>query len=553
MPKQGEYNSSYPDLLLNENKIQLLEDFKGAKQHHKMKCVICNHKWSATPVSKRQTFKKYGVGGCPNCKEIRKENNNKNIRKKNLQKLKERGIEIIDKNYDGRRHLKDHNTYTKIKIRNKNCGHEFYCSPSNLLSRDVECGICGPQKRVEPLTRWSKENSRKWRETASEWKVYKSKVSSLTRENYKKHKNKINPNNLPRGKAGKEGAYHLDHIVPVRFCFENNIPPEVCADPSNLQMLHWNDNVGSRNHIKGSIPPLFLKYIETGTKLQEYANKIKKEAFPCGELFPQISNITVTVYDKQYNHCVVIIPLDKTYANMKTANKTAKVLIQKGINYSIIFEDELANNSQLIINKLKHYSNQNNSQRIHARKCSIQLIDKKQKSQFLNQFHIQGNDTGQINYGAYYNDELVAVMSFCKPRVALGFKDKDRSVYDNIWELSRFATNTNYRIPGIAGKLLKTFQKENDWNQIYSYADRRWSVGNLYERLGFFKEKINHPDYFYVVNGQRKHRWNFRKDMLKNKLPNYDPILTEHQNMVNYGYWRVWDCGTIKYVMDNVE
>ena len=34
MPKQGQIDHSYPQLLETENKIKLLEEFKGAKKHH---------------------------------------------------------------------------------------------------------------------------------------------------------------------------------------------------------------------------------------------------------------------------------------------------------------------------------------------------------------------------------------------------------------------------------------------------------------------------------------------------------------------------------------
>lgn len=75
----------------------------------------------------------------------------------------------------------------------------------------------------------------------------------------------------------------------------------------------------------------------------------------------------------------------------------------------------------------------------------------------------------------------------------------------------------------------------------------------MYYQLGFTLTADNPPDYFYVVDGVRKHRWNFRKDVIKYTLPNYDPNITEYQNMENHGYWRVWDCGTLKFTMFNKD
>lgn len=73
----------------------------------------------------------------------------------------------------------------------------------------------------------------------------------------------------------------------------------------------------------------------------------------------------------------------------------------------------------------------------------------------------------------------------------------------------------------------------------------------MYTQLGFEQTANNPPDYFYVVDGTRKHRWNYRKDIIKNTLPVYDAELTEYQNMVANGMWRVWDCGTLKYTIYN--
>jgi hypothetical protein len=142
-------------------------------------------------------------------------------------------------------------------------------------------------------------------------------------------------------------------------------------------------------------------------------------------------------------------------------------------------------------------------------------------------------------------------MTFSAPRVALGQKNKSSTDKQGVWELSRFCTDVKYRIPGIASKLLTHFKRtQPDWWQIYSFADKRWSVGNMYTILGFKLTTDNPPSYFYVVDGVRKHRWNYRKDNLKKILPQYDPKLTEYANMEMHGFWRVWDCGTLKFEMN---
>ncbi|MDE1829547.1 MAG: hypothetical protein KGI25_04425 [Thaumarchaeota archaeon] len=258
MPKIGDIDQTYPSKLKKIG-ITLLDHFDGAKKHHLMKCDVCNHEWIATPIAKLQTFRKHKVSGCPKCHE---ENRWKQSRKENLKRLQERGLKILS-NYDGRYTEKDGNTIVRVSVKNNKCGHIFETDSKNLLANNVTCPICAREYKNSVLLKSSKARSVEYHKTADLWNSYRHKVYMKTRSNYHKHKASINPNNLPRGKAGQEGAYHLVHIVPVRWCFEHYVPIDVCAHHSNLQMLHWNDNVGSRDRLKENIqiPLIFQPYI----------------------------------------------------------------------------------------------------------------------------------------------------------------------------------------------------------------------------------------------------------------------------------------------------
>ena len=65
------------------------------------------------------------------------------------------------------------------------------------------------------------------------------------------------------------------------------------------------------------------------------------------------------------------------------------------------------------------------------------------------------------------------------------------------WEMVRFCNKLNYHIPGAASRLLKYFEKNWKPHSIVSYADRRWSTGNLYNALGFSLDHISPPNYWY--------------------------------------------------------
>ena len=221
-------------------------------------------------------------------------------------------------------------------------------------------------------------------------------------------------------------------------------------------------------------------------------------------------------------------------------NKT-EICNQKGIRLIHIFEDEWVYRKQIVKDKLRHILCENNEKSIYARKCTITQIS--DCEYFLNNNHIQGNCPASIKFGAYYNNELVAVMTFGKRRIAMGKKTSTCGEY----ELLRFATNK--RIVGIASKLFDAFVKIYKPKKVVTYADKRYSVGNLYEKMKFQKIKDTEPNYWYFRIGEdiRFHRFGFAKHTLEKKLEHFDKSLSEWENMKNHGYDRIWDCGHILY------
>jgi hypothetical protein len=177
------------------------------------------------------------------------------------------------------------------------------------------------------------------------------------------------------------------------------------------------------------------------------------------------------------------------------------------------------------------------SEKIYARECIIKEIDYSDSSVFLDNNHMQGNCNSSIKIGLYYNNELVSVMTFRKHRK-----------YD--WEIARFANKINNSVVGGASKLLKYFERKYHPKSILSYANRRWSCGNLYEALGFDFIKNTPPNYFYFkVNENVLYpREMFLKHKLKSILKIYDENLSELENMFGNEYRIIYDSGNKKYI-----
>jgi hypothetical protein len=222
---------------------------------------------------------------------------------------------------------------------------------------------------------------------------------------------------------------------------------------------------------------------------------------------------------------------------------------KNGIRLIHIFEDEWNNKCDLVKRKLRYILGKaEDLPKIYARKCIVKEIkDSKKKNEFLEKYHIQGGDRAVVSLGLYYPNpesgkyKLVSIMTFCKPRLSLGQK-KTKTKYD--YELSRFASHGNYIVIGGFGKLFKYFEKNYNWTSLVTYADRRWSQGDVYLKNGWTFSHNSKPNYWYTDGKVRIHRFNFRKSELSKLFPTiYSDDKTEKEIMIEANYYRIYDCG----------
>lgn len=211
---------------------------------------------------------------------------------------------------------------------------------------------------------------------------------------------------------------------------------------------------------------------------------------------------------------------------------------EQNIRLFHIFEDEW-NLKQDIVKSMINNILQKNVIKIYARKCQIRLVDSKTSKEFLEENHLQGNCYGSINIGLFFNNELVSLMVFGKSRHFVG-NGKTK------FELLRFCNKLNTSVVGGASKLFHHFLKEYDPMEIVSYADKRWSHGNIYPILGFELYNESKPNYYYVIGNKRIYRYNLRKDVLIKKY-NCPQEKTEKQFCFEQKWYRIYDCGCLCY------
>lgn len=186
--------------------------------------------------------------------------------------------------------------------------------------------------------------------------------------------------------------------------------------------------------------------------------------------------------------------------------------------------------------------------KIYARNTTLKLVNSKLAKQFLNDNHRQGYSNSSIRLGLFYKDELIALMTFGKPRNTIG-TSKGQANFE--YELVRFCSKLNTSVVGGASKLFKYFVKNYNPTSIVSFSDRAHTRGNLYSLLNFHIVRQSTPGYVWVDYKDRAYsRLNTQKSHIKQFLKddNIDIKQTEKQIMESHNFVLVYDSGTITWL-----
>ena len=214
---------------------------------------------------------------------------------------------------------------------------------------------------------------------------------------------------------------------------------------------------------------------------------------------------------------------------------------QKGIRLLTIFSNEWINRRKQCEGFLRAVFGKC-SNKVFARKCTVVEIDKNVGQNFLNEYHIQGQKRkGLVYFGLFSGNELIGVLS-------LNRHHRNNTKTDIV--LDRMVFKNDYCVIGGASKMLKSakeWAKKNNYLRIISWSDNRWSAGNVYEKMGFTKEKDLDPDYNFVSDNKKYTL--FKKQSMKDEV--YDKTLfkSREEYLKSLGYYKIWDCGKIRWTI----
>lgn len=403
----------------------------------------------------------------------------------------------------------DYSLITEYKNTNENlpiiCRKHgvFYQSYNNHYNGKQGCPICGRQKCTEH--------------------------SRLTNDEF-----------IEKATMVHEGKY--DYSL-VNYTIGKNEVDIICPKHGKFSQI-------ARNHLMGAGCPLcFREKSNVEREVLEFITELVGETNIIPNDRKTLNGKEIDIFLPNHNIGFEVNGLiwhsEKFETNPKYMVTKLNMAEEKSIRLINIFEDDWYGKQHIVKSRIRNLLGLL-TEKIYARNCEIKEVPYYDSEMFLNLNHLQGNCISKYRYGLYYNGELVSLMTFSKPRKNV----RGQSGVD-VFELTRFCNKVNYNVIGGASKLFNAFIQKHNPKTIISYADRCWSDGNLYNKLGFTQYNTSKPSYWYVINKKRVNRYNLRKDVLVSKYgcPNE---MSEHEFCLSKEWYRIYDCGCLCYKRDFV-
>lgn len=450
-----------------------------------------------------------------------------------------------------------------------NKGHEWQASVYSRASRSLGCQVCADYTVIAGVN----DLETRYPELASEWHPTRNSLDLLKT---------INPTGKRKvwwlGKCGHEWVAQVDKRTSGEGCLKclhkvsgerslpvtsqrllvnqwhptkNGVlaPEDLCLD-SSVQVWwrcenghEWIKAVSYREYDKTCPVCVSNKQTFAAEKtITEHLQKLNVKFFT--NVKPvEDSSVFVDFYLPEQNFAINLNSLVSNnenngkgrwfhYNNWLTCKSAGIQLLQ-------IWEDDWIRNPERVLQMIAVKSGVYSGVKVFARKTSVVSLSMSEAESFLEKNHIQGFASGSYYLGLKRNEDnqLVAVIVLRKEP---GTEGKTLNII-------RYATSCS--VVGGFTKLLTYAERAYSPETIITFSDHCVSNGGLYENNGFVADKELEPDYMYVFNNERKHKFGYRLKRFRN-----DPELqyvegyTEKQLAELNNLPRIWDAGKTRWV-----
>lgn len=441
----------------------------------------------------------------------------------------------------------------------------------------IKCGVCGKETKVNGLaTHFKSKHNLGINEYIEKYGEYRAKE-----KDYKRRQQKSNIEckicNQPLA-SERRLSYHLkkEHGISkreyiIQYLLGGQIPKCKCGCGEFVKIKergkppYWSDYISGHN--TGETHVGMKRSYESRMRMRKAAiNRMKSEKAVFYRKTSQseldLRNFIESIWDGDvlYSDTNILsgLELDIYIPELKLAielngerfhsdlYKTKKYHLKKtkecndlGIHLIHIWNSDWQNKQEIIKSQLKYKLGKVET-KIWARQCEIREVSHQVAKQFLEENHLQSFSVSKHRYGLYYKNELMQIITFGKLRRATGRVHKNNS-----YELIRSCNKINTVVVGGVSKLFSHFIKKHNPEYILSFANRDFSDGNMYEKIGMQFYDYTDVGYFYSNGSRREHRYNFQKHKLVEM--GFDENKTEYEIMSERGYYRIWNTGNLIY------
>jgi len=524
------------------------------------------HEWEAK-ISARTN--KTTSTGCPYCTNQRVVVG-KNDLQTNFPKIAE------EWDYEKNNELKSNQVFSnsnkEIWWIGKDCGHSWKSRISDRMLNSYGCPYCSGKRvlkgfndlrttHVDLVKEWDNElNNESFEECSSGshkkvfWKCFENHSWSAS------IKDRVRGNNCPvcSGRKLVVGVNDLATVNPdlaLEWDYDKNgdlTPQNVTAGADRkiwwkCEKEHsWISGLTSRNYYQTSCPMCSHSGV---SKMEQDFGKYLKKIYSGNIIQSDRTILMPKELDFYLPALNMAFEFNGLYWHSEASGKDKnyhydkwKKCHDKDIQLITIWEDDWNLNRSVVEKVLAYKLGASEAEKIGARKTYVDSdVPFKDVEELLNNNHIQGSISGSdyIGLRSKVDDSLVAVIVLRRSFKATGELDV---------EIVRYATSQS--VQGGFTKLLKHVAKEFDPVTVSTFSDNEISDGGLYERHGFEKVYELKPDYKYIHNGERKHKFLFRKDRFRvNPDLLFEDGLTESELADLNGLYRVYDSGKTKWVL----
>lgn len=382
--------------------------------------------------------------------------------------------------------------------------------------------------------KWQDEEYRSKVKASTNTQEYKLRLAQAATENYNTTLGKWIQSNEAKNTISSnlkslwaDETYRTKILASIYARLPDMINASKKALSNPAKRAEWIDKIRRNNVVRQTSPG----WISTAQKQLYYILQSSKILFheegPNTKVGPfYVVDCVIPIQQSMSKPLIIKVQGEywHSLSHVKIKDRQKETYIRNHTDYDLISLEELHLASfGEVKQKLANYGLDISSIQCSVKDIIIKPIEESQASMFYSIFHYTGSiRKGAIAFGAYYNDELMAAISYCPPiRQEVG----KRLGYapGEIYEISRLSRRTNFICKNLLSYFISQTKKllPKKVKCLVSYSDATYDhKGTVYKASGFVCDGIVSPDYYYVsINGKyhKKTIWDRAKRMKMNE------------------------------------